>query len=435
MNETHDRDVESWVESANEHDDFPVQNLPFGVFRRRASEEPFRPGVAIGDQILDLGACAERGLVDECQATVLRACAEPSLNTLMSLRPAVLSRLRQVLHELLRLGARADNRRAAERCLVGAAEAELTLPALIGDYTDFFASIDHAHTVGSVLKSGYQLPQNYRYLPLAYHGRASTVIVSGTPVRRPQGQQRIVGDAIGFGPTRQLDYELELGIFVGQGSAQGTAISIDGTGEHLFGCCLLNDWSARDIQWWESQPLGPFLAKNFATTVSPWVVTLEALEPFRISARERADDDPPLMSYLLSREDRRKGAIDINLEALLLTPTMREEQRPPFRLAETNTRTLYWTIGQMIAHHTVNGCNLRPGDLIGTGTTSGPEPRARGCLLEQTRSGKDPVRLPTGETRRFLEDDDEVVFRATCRADGFRSIGFGECRGQVLPAE
>ncbi len=435
MNETHDRDVESWVESANEHEDFPVQNLPFGVFRRRDGDEPFRPGVAIGDEILDLGACADRGLLDDCQAAVLRACTEPSLNTLMGLPPAGISRLRQVLHELLRLGARADDRHVAERCLVHAAEAELTLPALIGDYTDFFASIDHALTVGSVLKTGYTLPQNYRYLPLAYHGRASTVIASGTALHRPQGQQRIAGDAIGFGPTRQLDYELELGFFIGQGSAQGTPIPIDAAQEHLFGCCLLNDWSAGEIQWWESRPLGPFLAKSFATTVSPWVVTLEALEPFRVAARERAMDDPPLMSYLLSRHDQRSGALDINLEALLLTPTMREESRPPFRLAETNTRTLYWTIAQMVAHHTINGCNLRPGDLIGTGTTSGPQERARGCLLELTRGGKDPVRLPTGETRRFLEDGDEVVFRAACRADGFRSIGFGECRGQVLPAE
>jgi fumarylacetoacetase len=349
----------------------------------------------------------------------------------MGLPPANLSRLRQTLHELLRLGARADDRQVASRCLVHAADAEMTLPALIGDYTDFFASIDHALTVGSILKAGYTLPQNYRYLPLAYHGRASTVIVSGTPVHRPQGQQRIVGDAIGFGPTRQLDYELELGFFVGQGSVQGSPIPIDRAAEHLFGCCLLNDWSAREIQWWESQPLGPFLAKSFATTVSPWVVTLEALAPFRVAARERADDDPPLMSYLLSREDQRNGAFDITLEALLSTSTMRDEKRPPFRLAETNARTLYWTIAQMVAHHTVNGCNLRPGDVIGTGTTSGPQPAARGCLLELTRGGKDAVRLPTGESRRFLEDGDEVVFRAACRADRFRAIGFGECRGQI----
>ncbi len=450
LNETHDPALASWVESADAPGgDFPIQNLPFGVFRRAGAPERFRGGVAIGDRILDLAAALETasfsaalrlGRAGEAAA----AAAGPALNELMAAGPAAWSALRLVLSRALRRGAR--EQAALQACLVPQRDAEHALPARIGDYTDFYTSIHHATAVGRLLRPDQPLLPNYKWMPVAYHGRSSSIVVSGQAVRRPIGQRlarsatdssaerRLSEEAAPtVGPTERLDYELELGVFIGLGNALGSRIDIAEAESHAFGLCLLNDWSARDLQAWEYQPLGPFLAKNFATTISPWVVTLEALEPHRC-AWERPPADPRPLAYLDGPNVRRRGAIDIQLEACLESESMRRAGEPPCRLSLGSYRHAYWTLAQMIAHHTLGGCNLAPGDLLGTGTQSGPLPEQAGSLLELSRGGREPVRLPNGQARSFLDDGDAVILRAWCERPGAARIGFGEAAGRVLPA-
>ncbi|MDQ3951274.1 MAG: fumarylacetoacetase [Gemmatimonadota bacterium] len=433
--ETHRPDLRSWVESANDPaTDFPIQNLPFGVFKRRGSAERARVGVAIGDQILDVTTAARTGAfaADREAALAAARCVEPSLNALMTQGQGPTRALRRALSRFLRADSEAERAESAAH-LVPQSQAELLLPATIGDYTDFYASVFHATNVGSMLRPDSPLLPNYKYVPIGYHGRSSSIIASGTPVRRPRGQTR--DDAGGappvFGPTRRLDYELEVGAFVAAGNRLGEPIPIGEAEEHVFGLCLLNDWSARDIQAWEYQPLGPFLAKSFATTVSSWVVTLDALAPFRAPAFERPAGDPRPLPYLDSPGNRSHGALDVSLEVYLSSRAMRDRGDAPLRLSRSNLAQMYWTVAQMVAHHTSNGCNLRPADLLGSGTVSGETKESRGCLLELTWRGAEPLQLPTGESRRFLEDGDEVVFRGYCERAGFRRIGFGECRGVV----
>jgi fumarylacetoacetase len=427
---THDPRLRSWLEAAEAPDaDFPIQNLPYGVFRRHAAAP--RIGVAIGDQVLDLAACRERGLLEGLPAAVESACAEPVLNDLMGRPAPERAALRRRLSDLLRAeGATISARRMAALVLVPQAEAELLLPAAVGDYTDFYASIHHATNVGRMMRPDNPLLPNYKWVPIGYHGRASSIVVSGTPVARPSGQLE-AGGVPSFGPSQGLDYELEVGAFVGPGNARGAPIPIAEAEDHLFGLCLVNDWSARDVQRWEYQPLGPFLSKSFATSVSPWVVTLEALAPFRVARFTRPAGDPQPLPYLRSDEDARSGAFDLRLEVQLSSRRMREQGLPPFRVSASNPKDLYWTPAQMLTHHASNGCNLRPGDLIATGTVSGEAPEARGCLLERTWRGAEPILLPSGEERRFLEDGDEVIMSGHCERDGFRRIGFGICRGEV----
>ncbi len=436
LDETHEPKAQSWVESANvAGSDFPIQNLPLGVFRRRDAGAAARVGVAIGDEILDLQGILNEGLlVDDNVRAAAAACAADALNPLMALGSTPRRALRQRLHALLRQDAPAADRQAAARHLVAQADVDMLLPALIGDYTDFYASIFHATNVGKLFRTDNPLLPNYKYIPIGYHGRASSLVATGTPVRRPSGQTRD-GDADPkFGPTKALDYELELGFFVGDGNARGEGIAIGQAEEHIFGICLVNDWSARDMQAWEYQPLGPFLAKSFATSLSPWVVTMEALAPFRTAAFARAETDPAQLSYLFDANDQEHGGLDLWLEVSLLSPQMRKAGIDPMTLGRSNFRDMYWTMAQMLTHHASNGCNLRSGDLLASGTVSGAEKTARGCLLELTSRGKDPVTLPTGEQRKFLEDDDEVIMRGFCEREGFRRIGLGTCRGTILPA-
>jgi fumarylacetoacetase len=433
IDETHDPGLKSWVDSANAPGaDFPVQNLPFGVFRRMGSIEPFRGGVAIGDQILDLGAAHDAGVFTGQAAHAAAAGARPTLNAFMAMGPAACSSLRLELSRLLRTDS--TEIRVLRHCLVPQAHAELAVPAEIGDFTDFYASIHHALRVGKQFRPDNPLLPNYKWVPIAYHGRSSSIGASGQRFPRPVGQTLPPGaDKPAFGPSRRLDYELEVGVFVGVGNELGQRVAIAEAERHVFGLCLLNDWSARDIQAWEYQPLGPFLAKNFASTISPWIVTLEALAPFRVEWVRDASDPPPL-AYLDSPEQRSGGAIDLQLEAWLETPKMRAAGAGPARLSRTSFRHAYWTIFQMVAHHTANGCNLRPGDLLGSGTQSGPAADEAGSLLELSDGGKRPVELPTGETRTFLEDGDSVILRGWCERPGAARIGFGECRATVLPA-
>lgn len=435
---THDPALRSWVESANDgRTDFPIQNLPFGVFKRHGADEDARVGVAIGDCILDIPTCRAAGLFKGETFTAALSCEVATLNPLMALGRDAASQLRRRVCDILRADhPDADtHRRAAQRALVPMAESDMLLPADIGDYTDFYASIHHATNVGGMFRPDNPLLPNYKHLPVAYHGRASSVVSSGTPVRRPSGQTRADGAASpSFGPSGMLDYELEVGFFAGPGNDLGAPIPIESAEAHIFGLCLVNDWSARDIQKWEYQPLGPFLAKSFATTISPWVVTLEALAPYRCPAFVRPDGDPAPLPHLDSPRNREWGGIDVTLEVFLSTARMRESGAPPFRVSRGTLKDTYWTIAQMLAHHTSNGCNVRPADLMATGTVSGPAEESQGCLLERTRRGTQPLALPTGEVRRFLEDGDEVILRGFCERDGHPRIGFGECRGTVVPA-
>ncbi len=431
LNETHNSDLRSWLDSANTPGaDFPVQNLPFGVFRRQGSAEPFRVGVAIGDQILDLAACCDQGLLTGAAAEAGR---ESSLNTLMGLGAAEWSALRQAISRLLRSDS--AQQQQAEATLVPMSDAEMGMPAAIGDYTDFYCSIFHATNVGSMFRPDNPLMPNYKHIPIGYHGRSSSIVVSDTPVRRPHGQTKADdAEAPTFGPCKLFDYELEVGFFVGAGNDQGTAFSVDQADDNIFGFCLVNDWSARDIQKWEYQPLGPFLAKSFSTSVSPWVVTTEALAPYRIPAFERPEGDPQPLPHLDSERNRSHGGVDLDLEVFIRTPQMRQQGLEPHRLSRANFRDMYWTAAQMLAHHGSNGCNLRPGDLLASGTVSGQDKSARGCLLELTWRGSEPIDLPTGEVRRFLQDGDEVILRGACEKEGTARVGFGECRGTILPA-
>ena len=432
LDATHSPTLTSWVESANHPGaDFPIQNLPFGFFL--SADGAPSVGVAIGDRILDLRRTAKAGLLDSLPLETQSACCGLNLNPLMALGRGSWSALRKRLCGLLRAGNGVQAE--VEPLLVRQDEAPLLAPGAIGDYTDFYASIHHATNVGRLFRPDEPLLPNYKYVPIGYHGRASSIVVSGTAVRRPCGQSKDPSaDAPFFGPSRALDYELEVGFFAGPGNELGQPIGIGEAESHIFGLCLLNDWSARDMQAWEYQPLGPFLAKSFATTISPWIVTMDALAPFRAPGFPRPDGDPAPLPYLSSAEDRERGSIDITLEVDLSSQQMRAADLPPMRLSRGNLRNLYWTLAQLLTHHASNGCNLRPCDLLGSGTVSGPLPEERGCLLELTRRGAEPIRLPTGEVRRFLEDGDEVILRGYCEREGYTRIGFGECRGTITPA-
>lgn len=433
LNETHDPALRSWVASANTGtSDFPVQNLPFAVFRRTAGDEVFRGGVAIGDQILDLSAAAASGVLQGLALQAAQAGSGDSLNALMALGATSWSALRLALSQSLRSGAVAQAAWVA--CLVPQADAEYAVPARIGDYTDFYTSLHHATHIGKQFRPDQPLLPNYKWVPIGYHGRASSLRVSGQSFHRPQGQTLAPGATQPtLGPCKRLDYELELGVFIGTGNASSTPIEMAQAESHIFGLCLLNDWSARDLQAWEYQPLGPFLSKNFATTLSPWIVTLEALAPYRLPFT-RPTGDPQPLPYLDSAANQSGGAVDVQLSVSLQTQAMREQGHDATRLTLTSYRHAYWTMAQMVAHHTVNGCNLQAGDLLGTGTLSGPTLDQAGALIELTVGGKQPLTLPHGESRSFLEDGDCVVMAGWCERAGAVRIGFGHCYATVLPA-
>ncbi|HUB28940.1 MAG TPA: fumarylacetoacetase [Terracidiphilus sp.] len=420
---------QSWVSTANAPDtDFPLQNLPYGVVRH---DGEIFIAVAIGDEALNLRACAEAGLLAPLSAAAIDACRADVLNPLMALGPDAWSAVRKCTMALL--DARRADRSTQDRVkpfLVQRAAVEMLLPAHIGDYTDFYASIDHATRVGKLFRPDNPLLPNYKYVPIGYHGRASSIVVSGSAIRRPSGQIKDGEDPPRQTTSSRLDYELEVGAFIGTGSALGIPIPISQAEEHIFGLCLVNDWSARDIQSWEYQPLGPFLAKSFATTISPWIVPVEALAPYRIPVRERGNGEPAALAYLSSSTEGRDG-IDLSLEVLLQTRKMRSAGIAPCRVSQGNLRELYWSLRQLVAHHTSNGCNLRSGDLLATGTVSGPEEGSEGCLLEMKHRAT-PFRLPGGETRSFLEDGDQVTLRGCASREGLPRIGFGDCAGTIL---
>ena len=431
LNATHDPARQSWVASANEPGcDFPIQNLPFGRFRRMGTTEPWRIGVAIGDHLLDLKLAAEAVAWSPEVQVMMASLALGDLAIVMARNAAARSALRAELSAALATGS--PHQEALDRALLPLAEAQMTLPCTIGDYTDFYTGIHHATTVGRLFRPDNPLLPNYQWVPIGYHGRASSIGVSGQPVKRPMGQTK--GDAAtpAFGPSQRLDYELELGIFVGPGNALGEPVAIDDAEDHLFGVCLLNDWSARDLQAWEYQPLGPFLSKSFASTISPWIVTMEALAPYR-SAFQRPAGDPQPLPYLDSPFNREHGVVDMTLEAWLQTAAMKEAGVPAVRLSQASVaQAAYWTFAQLLAHHTVNGCNLQPGDLFGSGTLSGPAAGQGGSLLELSMGGKQQVTLPNGETRTFLRDGDTVTLRGYCAREGAARIGLGEVSGTVL---
>jgi len=418
---THDPALRSWVPGADGHRHFPVQNLPYGIFS--IDDDTPRPAVAIGDRLLDLAAVSGLLPVELRGAT---------LNALFALPAERRLALRRKLSELL---SDPSHRPALSRHLHAQDAVTMHLPAAIGDYTDFYVGIHHANNIGRQFRPDNPLLPNYKYVPIGYHGRASSIRPSGVPVVRPKGQRKPPeADAPTYGPTARLDYELEMGVWIGRGNEQGETVPIAEAADHIAGFCLLNDWSARDFQAWEYQPLGPFLAKNFHSTVSPWVVTPEALAPFRIAQPARPDGDPRPLPYLWDDDDQQQGAFAIELEAWLLTAAMREAGMPPHRLSRGPASNMYWTVAQMVTHHASNGCNLQPGDLLGTGTISTPGDEGCGSLTELSRGGTRPVRLDNGEERGFLHDGDELILTAAARAEGRVSIGFGECRAIVLPA-
>jgi fumarylacetoacetase len=426
LNETHDPQRRSWVESANRDGcEFPIQNLPFGVFRRKGSKVA-RIGVAIGNAILDLAGAGFGGA----------ACRQPNLNALAAAgRPAWQALRLKLSRALSSEGGWEKRKRDLQRHLVPMSKAKMLLPVSIGDYTDCYSSVFHATNIGRMFRPDNPLLPNFKWVPIAYHGRASSVVVSGAPVVRPLGQSKAPEAPVpAFGPCKRLDYEAELGLVVGPGNALGRPIPIAKALEHVFGVVLLNDWSARDIQAWEYQPLGPFLAKNFATTISPWIVTLEALAPFRAPTYSRPQGDPAPLPYLTDERDQREGALSIEVEMHLVSAKMRAARIAPQRLSRCNFNLAYWTPAQLVAHHASNGCNLQPGDILGTGTISGPAPGSLGAMIELTQGGKSPIHLPTGETRSFLEDGDEVIERGFCARAGQASIGFGAATGVVRPA-
>ncbi|NRF65674.1 fumarylacetoacetase [Aquincola sp. S2] len=433
LDTTHDPALRSWVESANAADaDFPIQNLPYGRFRRNHTDEPWRIGIAIGDQVLDLKLAAEQCPWPTDVAALLQPLAAGDLNAFMDLGPDARRTLRTALSQALTEGS--EQGPFLELCLVPQTEVELSVPCRIGDYTDFYTGIHHATTVGKLFRPDNPLLPNYKWVPIGYHGRGSSIVTSGQGFRRPRGQFKGPDDPHpSFGPCKRLDYELELGAFIGGSNAMGEPIDIEDAEDRLFGVVLLNDWSARDVQAWEYQPLGPFLSKSFATTISPWIVTPEALAPFRV-AFERSADDPQPLPYLDSAANRASGGLDIILEVWLQTAAMREADQPHQRLMASNFRDSYWTLAQLITHHASNGCNLASGDLLGSGTQSGPQPGQGGSLLELSAGGKQPLALASGEQRTFLQDGDSVLLRAYCERGGARRIGFGECEGTVLPA-
>ncbi|MFT4025760.1 MAG: fumarylacetoacetase [Novosphingobium sp.] len=427
LDDTHDPVRTSWVESARGHPEFPIQNLPYGVFSSRG-EGP-RIGVAIGESILDLAACAARGLLPPAAAAAGR---EPLLGSIMALSIADRGELRRTIFDLL---SRPAFRGSLADALHPAAECRMHLPARIGDYTDFYVGIHHANNIGRQFRPDNPLLPNYKYVPIGYHGRASSVRPSGEPLVRPRGQRKPPeADVPVVGPSARLDYELELGVWIGRGNALGDPIPIAEAADHIAGFCLLNDWSARDFQAWEYQPLGPFLAKNFHSTVSSWVVTPEALAPFRTAQPPRPEGDPAPLDYLADQADQAHGALGVTLEAYIATEKMRAEGLAPYRLSIGPASNMYWTVNQIVAHHASNGCNLQTGDLLGTGTISASTRDGFGSLMELSDGGRIPISLPSGETRTFLEDGDEVILKASASAPGRASIGFGECRAIVLPA-
>jgi fumarylacetoacetase len=431
---THDPARKSHVESANEPGaDFPIQNLPFGVFSRGDEFTP-RVGVAIGDHIFDVGAALDGGLFEDELTVAAAACRPGVLNDLMSLGRASARGLRHRISGLLEAS---DTTLAdaglIDQVLIPMDSVQMHVPTRIGDYTDFYASVHHATNVGSMFRPDNPLLPNYKWIPVGYHGRASSIVVSGTDVVRPHGQTAVDGPPPVYEPTKRFDYELEVGFFVGKGNRRGRAVPIESADDHIFGLCLVNDWSARDIQPWEYQPLGPFLSKSFATSISPWVITLDALEPFRCPAFERPADDPKPLPHLHDAQDQARGGLDLQLTVSIISEKMRASGADEHVLSRGNFSQMYWTIAQMLTHHASNGCNLRPGDLMASGTVSGPEKSMRGCLLELTWRGSEPIELPSGEERRFLENGDELILRGRCEADGAVGIGFGECRGIVIP--
>ena len=433
LDETHDPRARSWLESAGRVGcEFPIQNLPFAEFRRRGSAEEFRGGVAIGDQIIDLAALARLAPFKGDAAAGILAGAQAELNSLMRLGPRVASAVRRALFDSLLQGSHLQA--PLQACLVAQSDAQYAVPAHIGDFTDFYSSIYHATAVGRMMRPDHPLLPNYEWVPIGYHGRTSSIDVSGQVFHRPGGQRLPPGGAPPVvGASLRVDFELELGVFIGSGNPLGTPIPIADAEAHIFGVCLLNDWSARDLQTWEYQPLGPFLAKNFATTISPWIVTLQALAPFRAPFVRPANAPAPL-PYLDAPGNRSAGAVDIRLEALIQSAAMRARHDPPHRLASTTYRHAYWTMAQLVAHHTINGCNLRPGDLLGTGTQSGPTPAEAGSLLELSVGGTQPIQIAQDESRTFLEDGDEVIFRGWCEKPGAARIGFGSAQGRMISA-
>jgi fumarylacetoacetase len=436
LNETHNPELRSWIDSANAlGTDFPIQNLPFGVFRVPGNPHLFRVGVAIGDQIVDLTAAHASGVFNVAgplTQAAAQACCAPTLNMFMALGSAAWSALRLALSRALREGA--SQQTVMQTCLVRQKGTEFAVPAHIGDYTDFYTSVHHATNIGKLLRPDSPLLPNYKWIPIGYHGRSSSIGISGQQVRRPVSQVMRPGATEPvLAPSARLDYELEMGIFIGPGNTLGSPVPMAQAEHHVFGMCLFNDWSARDVQGWEYQPLGPFLSKNFASTVSPWVVTMEALAPYR-QAWTRDASDPQPLAYLDSPELHQYGAINIELEAFIQSEAMRKKGMPEHRLSRSNFRDAYWSVSQMVAHHTVNGCNLQPGDLLGSGTQSGPGDDQAGSLMELSKGGKQALTLPSGETRTFLEDGDTVIFRGACIAPGAARIGFGEVRGTLLPA-
>lgn len=426
---THDPDRRSWVDGADDSE-FPIQSLPFGVF---AHGDTTRVGIAIADRVLDLTALHGTGLLDGDAAPVAEAATAGILNPVMAQSPAAIVAFRRRVADLLTAGAAEAGR--VEPCLRDAADCVMRLPARIGDYTDFYASVHHATNVGSMFRPDNPLLPNYKYIPVGYHGRASSVVVDGTPVVRPVGQTKADdADAPSVGPSRLLDYELEVGVFVGPGNPHGQPVRLAEAEGHLFGICLVNDWSARDVQKWEYVPLGPFLAKSFATSVSPWVVPMHALAPYRVPAFARPDGDPAPLPYLEEPDNQTSGGIDLTLEVHLRTARMRESGEAAVRLSQGSFTNMYWTFAQMLTHHTMNGCNLRPGDLMASGTVSGPDKDSRGSLLELSWRGTEPIQLPNGEERRFLQDGDEVILRGWCEREGRARIGLGSCSGVVEAA-
>ncbi|ATC81604.1 fumarylacetoacetase [Pseudoalteromonas agarivorans] len=434
INETHDINLTSWIESANiKGCDFPIQNLPFAEFRPKNTNEEFRGGVAIGDQVIDLAKLSHLNIFTGDAKTALDAASESTLNTFMGLGEQYWSALRLALSKALREGA--QQQKEMQSTLIPQADIEFSLPCRIGDYTDFYTSIYHATAVGSLFRPDNPLLPNYKWVPIGYHGRSSSIDVSGQTFHRPKGQTKAPdADTPSFGPCKRLDYELELGIYLGKGNALGDAIAIENAENHVFGFCVFNDWSARDLQAWEYQPLGPFLAKNFASTVSPWIVTTEALAPFRTSWT-RDENDPQPMPYLESAANREQGAFDIQMDVKIQTQKMRDENHQPTQVSASSFKHSYWTVAQMVTHHTVNGCNFMPGDMLGSGTQSGPTHEEAGSLLELSRGGKEKITLSNGEQRSFLEDGDNVIMRGWCEKPGYARIGFGSVESTVLPAK
>ncbi|AYM87242.1 fumarylacetoacetase [Pseudoalteromonas agarivorans] len=434
INETHDINLTSWVESANiKGCDFPIQNLPFAEFRPKNTNEEFRGGVAIGDQVIDLAKLSHLNIFTGNAKTALDAASESTLNTFMGLGEQYWSALRLALSKALREGA--QQQKEMQSTLIPQADIEFSLPCRIGDYTDFYTSIYHATAVGSLFRPDNPLLPNYKWVPIGYHGRSSSIDVSGQTFHRPKGQTKAPdADTPSFGPCKRLDYELELGIYLGKGNALGDAIAIENAENHVFGFCVFNDWSARDLQAWEYQPLGPFLAKNFASTVSPWIVTTEALAPFRTSWT-RDENDPQPMPYLESAANREQGAFDIQMDVKIQTQKMRDDNHQPTQVSASSFKHSYWTVAQMVTHHTVNGCNFMPGDMLGSGTQSGPIHEEAGSLLELSRGGKEKITLSNGEQRSFLEDGDNVIMRGWCEKPGYARIGFGSVESTVLPAK